>query len=146
MFPTTDRKTWLRGAGLLLAALLAAPAPAAEQNEQSFEAFYASFKDAVTRKDEAALRKVMASRFSFIRATIVAPDDVFKGLAADNGRQWANLQQAVQGQPTLTREKQGRAVLVLPCTPTDVSYNCAVLFSQDAQDRWRWKGMIMPTR
>lgn len=131
---------------LLAAFLLALAAPASAQNERSFDDFYASFKDAVMRKDEAALRKAMAARFSFMRATNVAPDVVFQGLALDNGRQWANLQQAVEGQPVLYRGKQGRVFYVLPCTPTDVIYNCAVVFGQDAQGGWRWKGMIMPTR
>jgi hypothetical protein len=139
-------KTALYSTVLLAAFLSATPTLAAGQNEHSFDDFYASFKDAVMRKDEAALRKVMAARFSFIRATNVAPDVVFQGLALDNGRQWANLQQAVQGQPVLYRGRQGRVFHVLPCTPTDVIYNCAVVFSQDAQGGWRWKGMIMPTR
>ncbi|HXE90456.1 MAG TPA: hypothetical protein VNK82_05765 [Terriglobales bacterium] len=132
---------------ILLAALLAAlAAPVVGQNEREFDAFYASFKQAVAQKDEAALREMMAPRFAFIRGTNVAPDIVFQGLAADNGRQWLNLQQAVQGQPIVYRGKQGRLFRVLPCTPTDVIYNCAVVFLQDAEGRWRWKGMIMPTR
>ncbi|MGH9509453.1 MAG: hypothetical protein ACRD2M_05920, partial [Terriglobales bacterium] len=107
----------------------------------------AGFRAAVAQKDEASLRKVMAPDFSFIRGTNVSWDKVFQGLAADQGRQWANLQQSVQGQPVVVESRnQEPPTRVLRCTPTDVIYNCLVVFTQDRSGTWRWQGMIMPTR
>ena len=141
-------KRILQSAVLCAVVLLALPAPAADSAPPSFDDFFSTFKEAVARKDEAALRKVMAPDFSFIRGTNVAWNKVFEGLATDNGRQWANLQQAVQGEvitPT-PASKDERPMRVLRCMPTDVIYNCLVTFEQDKQDRWRWTGMIMPVR
>ena len=91
---------------------------------------------------------MMAPDFSFIRATNVSWNTVFEGLAAEKGRQWANLQQAVQGEVIIPTPagKDERPKRVLRCTPTDVIYNCLVMFEQDKQNTWRWTGMIMPTR
>lgn len=141
-------KAVFRSGVLCAALLLAVPAPAADQqNDRAFNAFYSTFQDAVALRDEAALRKLMAPDFSFIRGTNVNWDRVFQGLAEDQGRQWANLQQAVQGQPAILQGKnQEPLTRVLRCTPTDVIYNCLVVFTQDRQARWRWQGMIMPTR
>lgn len=138
----------LQSAVLCAAVLLALPATGADPAPPSFDDFFATFKQAVARKDEAALRKMMAPDFSFIRGTNVAWNVVFEGLAADNGRQWANLQQAVQGEVLIPppASKEERPKRVLRCTPTEINYNCLVVFEQDKQDRWRWTGMIMPAR
>lgn len=141
------RNQALRTLALCATFLLAAPAPAAGRDGAAFNRFYASFRDAVARKDEAALRKLMAPDFNFIRGTNVSWDKVFQGLAAEQGRQWANLQQSVQGQPVVVESKnQEPPTRVLRCTPTDVTYNCLVVFTQDRSGSWRWQGLIMPPR
>jgi hypothetical protein len=86
MLRTENLKQVLRSAVLCVAVLMALPAPAAEPAPPSFNEFFLSFKDAVAHKDEAALMKAMASDFSFIRGLNVSWNDVFEGLAADNGR------------------------------------------------------------
>lgn len=141
-------KRILQSGVLCGAVMLTLPSPAADQSSPGFNDFFAGFKEAVARKDQAALMTMMSADFSFIRATNVSWNTVFEGLAAENGRQWANLQQAVQGEvivPT-PASKDERPQRVLRCTPTDVIYNCLVTFEQDKQNRWRWTGMIMPTR
>ena len=90
---------------------------------------------------------LMMSAFNFIRAQNVSPSDVFKGLDANGGLQWTNLQQSVQGQPMLYRFPDSNTpTRVLQCTPTDSIYMCSVMFQQDMHHHWRWKSMIMPTR
>ena len=137
----------LRTAALCAAVLLALPAAAADSSEAGFHNFYSTLRGAVARRDQIALRKLMAPDFSFIRATNVAQGKVFQGLAADQGRQWANLEQAVQAEPNIfPGGNPQRSTRVVRCTPTDVIYNCLVVFTQDARGGWRWQGMIMPTR
>jgi hypothetical protein len=132
---------------LLLVLLLGSPILLFGQSSTDFSTFFATFKAAVQRKDTAILARLMAARFDFIRSTNVAPAAVFDGLAADNGQQWANLQQAVQGTPVIYNDggpyKNSR---VLQCVPNAQSYNCLVIFKKDSQSRWRWKAMVMPTR
>lgn len=132
---------------LCAAVILVVPAHAADAPDAGFGSFYSSFRDAVGRRDETALRKLMAADLDFIRAQNVPWDKVFQGLAADQGRQWANLQQAVQQQPSPFQERgQQQPTRLVRCTPTDIIYNCLVVFTQDADGGWRWQGMIMPTR
>jgi hypothetical protein len=114
---------------------------------QDFDVFFAKFKLAVAQKDSATLMTLMMSAFNFIRAQNVSPSDVFKGLDANGGLQWTNLQQSVQGQPMLYRFPDSNTpTRVLQCTPTDSIYMCLVMFQQDMHHHWRWKSMIMPTR
>jgi hypothetical protein len=94
-------KMMRRYAFRLFGLLLLSPAMLTSQNSQpDFNAFFAKFKAAVAQKDTATLTTLMMPGFSFIRAQNVSPADVFKGLDADGGLQWTNLQQAVQGQPS----------------------------------------------
>ena len=132
----------------LFGLLLLSPAMLAGQNSQpDFTAFFAKFKAAVAQRDAATLTTLMMPGFNFIRAQNVSPADVFKGLDADGGLQWTNLQQAVQGQPSPYQQQGSNApARVLQCTPTERIYSCFVIFQQDAHHRWRWKSMIMPTR
>ena len=118
------------------------------QNSQpDFNAFFAKFKAAVAQKDTATLTTLMMPGFNLIRAQNVSPADVFKGLNADGGLQWTNLQQAVQGQPRPYQAQGSNApARVLQCTPTEPIYSCLVILQQDAHHHWRWKSMIMPTR
>ena len=114
---------------------------------RDFASFFVKFKTAVEQRDEKALSGLMSPSFSFIRAENVPPADVFRGLDADAGRQWQNLQQAVLGQPIDYRAGGTTTVAkVLRCTPTEQIYNCLVIFTRDSRLGWRWKGMVMPTR
>ena len=109
--------------------------------------FFAKFKLAAAQKDAATLTTLMMPEFNFIRAQGVSPSDVFKGLDANGGLQWTNLQQSVQGKPSSYRVSESNTpTRVLQCTPTETIYTCLVIFQQDTHHRWRWKGMIMPTR
>jgi hypothetical protein len=132
----------------LLGLLVLWPATLRAQNlQQDFDVFFAKFQRAVAQKDTAALMTSMMPSFNFIRAQNVSPSDVFKGLDANSGLQWTNLQQSVHGQPMLYRLADSNTpTRVLQCTPTDTIYMCLVIFQQDAHHRWRWKSMIMPTR
>lgn len=128
---------WLLGAAMLTG----------QNAEPDFNAFFAKFKAAVAQKDTPTLTTLMMPGFNFIRAQNVSPADVFKGLDADGGLQWTNLQQAVQGQPSPYQPQGSNArARVLQCTPTERIYSCFVFFQQDAHHRWCWKSMIMPTR
>ena len=99
------------------------------------------------QKDTATLTTIMMPTFNFIRAQSVSPSDVFKGLDADGGLQWTNLQQAVQGQPGPYQARNSNTpARILRCTPTETIHTCLVIFQQDAHHRWQWKSMIMPTR
>jgi hypothetical protein len=132
----------------LLGLLLLSPAMLLGQNPQpEFGEFFARFKTAVAQRDAAALTTLMAPGFNFIRAQNVSPTDVFKGLDANDGLQWTNLQQAVQGQPAPYQIQGSKSpARVLQCTPTQPIYSCLVIFRQDSHGHWRWKSMIMPTR
>ncbi len=132
----------------VLGLLLLSPAMFLGQIPQpNFNAFFAQFKAAVEQRDAARLTTLMAPGFNFIRARNVSPADVFKGLDADNGLQWTNLQQAVQGQPAPYQIQGSNAhARILQCTPTQPIYSCLVIFQQDSHQHWRWKSMIMPTR
>jgi hypothetical protein len=117
------------------------------QSSKDFSTFFAKFKTAVGQKDQATLTTLMSPSFAFIRAENVPPAEVFNGLDANGGLQWTNLQQGVQGQPTSYQLKGSSApARVLQCTTTEPIYSCLVIFQQDGQHKWRWKGMIMPTR
>lgn len=147
MLQTIPAKGVLRWAVLCAVVLMAGSAQSADPADAAFNSFYADFREAVAGRNETALRKLMAPDFDFIRATNVSWDKVFQGLAADQGRQWKNLQQAVLGQPSVLQEKDlHRPTRVVRCTPTDIIYNCVVVFTEDPDGRWRWQGMIMPTR
>ena len=128
----------------LIAAGLLAPARLRGDDGKSddFSRFLAQFQSAVTQRNQKKLANMMASKFDFIRATGVSHEVVFAGLAADGGRQWANLQDALQRRA----ETQQGARRVLQCTPTDVTYACYVVFEQNSQKHWQWQGLIMPTR
>ena len=137
-----------RYAFCLLGLLLLRPAMLVGQNsQQDFNVFFAKFKLAVAHKDTATLTSLMMPGFNFIRAQNVSPAEVFKGLDANQGLQWTNLQQSVQGQPR-PYQAQGvnTPIRVLPCTPTEAIYSCVVMFQQDPRHRWRGKSMVMPTR
>ena len=139
----------MRGyAFFLLGLLLLRPAMLTAQNpQQDFEVFFAKFKLAVAQKDAATLTTLMMPDFNFIRAQGVSPSDVFKGLDANGGLQWTNLQHSVQGKPSPYRVYESNIpTRVLQCTPTEIIYMCLVIFQQDTDHGWRWKGMIMPTR
>lgn len=132
----------------LVGLLLLRPAVLTGQNPQrDFTVFFAKFKAAVMQKDAPTLTILMMPKFNFIRAQNVSPSDVFKGLDANGGLQWTNLQQSVQGQPS-PYEANGTTTpaRVLQCTPTQIIYSCLVIFQKDERHRWRWKSMIMPTR
>ena len=139
----------MRGyAFFLLGLLLLRPAMLTAQNpQQDFEVFFAKFKLAVAQKDAATLTTLMMPDFNFIRAQGVSPSDVFKGLDDNGGLQWTNLQHSVQGKPRTYRVYESNIpTRVLQCTPTEIIYMCLVIFQQDTDHGWRWKGMIMPTR
>jgi hypothetical protein len=132
---------WL-GLLLLWSAVLTA-----QNSQQDFDVFFAKFKLAVSQKDAATLKTLMMPGFNFIRAQGVSPSDVFKGLDADGGLQWTNLQQSVQRRPSsYWGPDSNTPARVLQCTPTNTIYMCLVIFQQDTHHRWRWKSMIMPTR
>jgi hypothetical protein len=134
---------------LLSAVLLVNPVLLAAKQKaiQDFNTFLATFKTAVEKKDKETLASLMAPSFDFIRATNVPPGAVCSGLDSNGGRQWLNLQLAVQSTPVpYAGSGPYKNSRVLQCSPTDVIYNCLVIFQKDSQRRWRWRAMVMPTR
>lgn len=134
---------------LLSAVLLVNPVLLAAQQKATpdFNTFLATFKSAVEQKHRDTLARLMSPSFDFIRATNVPRGAVFSGLDSNGGQQWLNLQKAVQGAPVpYAGSGPYKNSRVLRCTPTDVVYNCLVIFQKDPQNRWRWRAMIMPTR
>ena len=129
---------------LFLGCVLASPLRAGADGKggDDFNQFFAQFRSAVMQRNQKKLARMMAPKFDFIRGTGVTPAVVFDGLATDGGRQWANLQDAVRQRV----EAQQGTKRLLQCTPTDPAFSCYVVFEQDKQRRWRWQGMIMPTR
>lgn len=120
---------------------------AAQNQSSDFDAFFAKFKQAVAAKDTATLSTMMTPSFNFLRAKSVPQAEVFKALDLNNGQQWTNLQQSVQGKPVAYHPKNSSApTKVLPCTPNETIYNCLVVFQQDSHHQWRWKSMIMPEK
>jgi len=132
----------------LAAVLLLPPALLVGQNSTSdFNTFFDMFKTAVAQKDTVTIKKLMASRFNFIHAVNVRRADVFEGLDSDNGQQWTNLQQAVQGTPvTYNGDGPYKNSRMLQCVPNQMIYECLVVFQKDSQNLWQWKAMAMPTR
>lgn len=132
----------LTGCFLLAPALLAAQA-----NSNDFDKFYSDFKDAVARKDKDALSKMMTAHFDFFQKQNVVHEEVFKQLDGEDGKQWTNLQEAVKGKPAEFADTYlGKPARALQCTPTSTAYYCYVVFIQDKEQHWRWKGMIMPDK
>ena len=139
-----SRMLWLFPA---LALLLVTASSHGQSSSNSFSAFYKTFKTAVQQKDTGALAGLMSSRFDFIFSTNVPAPAVFDGLASNGGQQMSNLQQAVQGTPVpYSGAGPYQGARVLPCTPSQVIYNCLVVFKRNSQGQWQWRAMVMPTR
>ena len=120
---------------------------AQEKSEESFDIFFQRFKVAVQQRDEPALSKLMSPNFQFLRVAGVSPEDVFKGLDADNGRGWGDLQKAISASgPVSFAKPNGNRRQVLQCTPSGIIYSCLITFEPDEHNQWRWTGMIMPMR
>lgn len=120
----------------------------AQSSLDNFDAFYARFKVAATHQDRAALSKMMSPAFAFLRTENVSKDEVFAALASNGGQQWANLKSALaqnqKPQPyTFNSKLLSR---VLNCTPDQIIYNCLIVFQQNKNHQWQWKGMVMPPR
>src|SRR5262249_13690100 len=114
---------------------------------QSFDSFYAKFKTAVANQDQAALQGMMSTHFDFWTSKKVGPGDVFQALADNNNQQWTNLQTGVQqGGTPVNQPYMNRPARLLQCTPTQVIYNCYIVFQKDSANHWRWKGMVMPQK
>jgi len=134
-------------AACLVALAMAGALHAQGRSDGTFGAFFEQFKIAVQQKDRTKLSKLMSPNFHFLRADGVSSDDVLKGLDADNGRGWADLQQALSAStPVSFAKPNGDPREVLQCTPTNIVYSCLVTFEPDEHNQWRWTGMVMPVR
>jgi hypothetical protein len=111
-----------------------------------FEEFYAKFKTAVTNRDEGRLQRMMDPNFEFLRAASVAPADLFRALDQNNQQQWRNLQLAIQRGVPVAQNYGDHPARLLWCTPSQVIYNCYVVFEKDGSGRWKWKGFVMPEK
>src|SRR5262252_1649102 len=83
---------FLAGILLVSTSALAQPKP---QPDTGFNRFLEQFRTAVEQRDQKKLATMMSPKFDFFRATGVSPSAAFQGLAADNGKQWANLEAAL---------------------------------------------------
>ena len=146
LYGTAMRSTLL---GLLTLAMISSqPAFSLQQPSHGgqFDEFYAKFKTAVAKQDKARLQRMMASNFAFLRATDVAPTDVFRALEQNNQQQWGNLQLAVQRGVPVAQKYGNHPARLLWCTPSQVIYNCYVVFEKDSSGRWKWRGFVMPEK
>lgn len=119
----------------------------AQSDITDFDKFFAAFKAAVAAKEKSALVDMMATHFDYFQAQDVDPETVFKQLGEENGKQWANLQDAVKAKPADSPiEYFAKPARALRCTPTSDAYYCWVIFTQDKDKNWRWRAMVMPER
>jgi hypothetical protein len=117
------------------------------ENDATFKVFFADFQQAVAHKDRARLEHLMTPSFDYFQAQHVAHAVVFQHLDAEGGTQWNNLQQSVQGSPTVVvQDYKRRPARLLPCRATSNLYHCLLAFQQDNTRHWRWKAMVMPHR
>ncbi len=130
---------------VLVVVLTAFPALLFGQDED-FDAFFTSFRDAVMAKDTATLDRLMAADFDFIRTNNVSHQFVFDGLNVDGGKEWLNLQDSVQRTPVPFETAPYLNARVIQCTPPQPRHSCLVVFQRDSSKQWRWKAMIMPRR
>jgi hypothetical protein len=117
-----------------------------QSSGSDFSEFYANFKTAIANHDKQQLQRMMASDFEFWRATNVAPANVFRALDQNNGQQWKNLQLAVLRGTPVVQNFGDHPARVLWCTPTQVIYNCYVVFEKDNSGRWRWRRFVTPQK
>ena len=72
---------------------------------------------------------------------------VFRTLDMDGGRGWLDLEDAIDHSQVFSlTSPDGRKQRALRCTPTEIVYECYVLFEKNDESQWRWKGMIMPMK
>jgi len=147
----TRKNGRLFSAVFLLASLLMTPssgsAKADPEADAKFKTFFAEFQRAVAHKDHAKLEHLMMSSFDYFQAQHVAHGVVLQHLDAQGGTQWINLQQSVQGSPSIVvQEYKHRPARLLQCRATSDLYHCVLAFQQDNLRDWRWKAMIMPHR
>jgi hypothetical protein len=131
---------------LTMASILPAVRSDAQFTGAQFDAFYASFRAAVTNRDENRLQRMMASHFEFLRAANVVPADVFRALDQDNGQLWKNLQLAMQRGVPVAQSYRNHPARLVSCTPNQVIYNCYIVFEEGRSGRWKWKGFVMPQK
>lgn len=136
-----------RGILFLALALLASWPLAAQNAPGTFAAFFYRFRAAVEQENKPALAGMMAPQFDYLHARNVSPSGVFSALDANGGRQWKNLQIAVQGRPVAVAQAGPyHNVVVLPCVSLLSIYNCFVVFQKNEQSLWQWKAMVMPEK
>lgn len=132
---------------VLMCLLLVAALLFGQSDITDFNKFFATFKAAAAAKDRSALVDMMATHFDYFQARDVDPETVFKQLGEENGKQWANLQQAVRNQPgELQGGYFGQPARAVRCIPTNDAYFCWVVFTQNEDGEWRWRAMVMPAR
>jgi hypothetical protein len=131
---------------LAIASFLPLVRSQAQPTAAQFYEFYASFRAAVTNRDETRLQRMMASHFEFLRAANIRPADVFRALDQNNGQQWKNLQLAVQRGVPGAQSYGNHPARVLSCTPNQVIYNCYIVFEENNSGLWKWKGFVMPQK
>ncbi len=124
--------------------LIVVAVPSVAQNSAAFNSFYTKFQAAVASQDQGALTSLMSSSFDFMQSQNVAPADVFTGLSDNNGLQWTNLQETATRTPVnYPPGPSGRQRKVVQCMPTQIIYNCLVVFEKNSAGKWRWRGMTM---
>src|SRR5258706_15503943 len=106
----------------LVAALLITPSSGSAKNDPEdakFNAFFAEFQQAVAHRDHAKLEHLMMPSFDYFQGQHVAHATVFHHLDAEAGTQWTNLQQSVQGSPTVVVQNyKNRPARLLQCRAT----------------------------
>jgi len=126
--------------------VLVATLAGSQSAPESFDSFYSRFKNAVAQKDEAALQKMMTPRFDFLITPNVSPSTAFNAMDDDNGQLWTNLQTAIQQGSPSSQAYGGKPSRLLWCTPSEVIYNCYVVFQKDKSNAWRWRAFVMPQK
>jgi|GEM_PF-3262677 len=130
----------------------ASPAAVTESSDSVSAAwgeFWNGFRDAVRRRDSAALVGMMSPGFSYGTVPVATPEVVFRELAYNGGENWRvldrTLDRGTRPYDLPASDRPGRvAIDSLPCGTAPCRYQSWALFEQDTGGRWRWLALIFP--
>ena len=117
--------------------------PPGSQASNSFEEFYARFREAVNRRDGAALRGLMSQKFQWALDGYVTRDQALANITSIIGwdKFWQSVQKAVASaarpcQQPYCEGRPGYHASALSPFPLEV------LFEQDSSGKWWWTAVL----
>lgn len=123
--------------------------PKAVTQSQDWNSFWNAFRNAVGKRDRAALRMMMASSFEYGDGERVSSERVFSELDYSGGENWRvlerTLNRAVQPHKLPGSTRPSRVVKnPLPCGKRPCDYTAWAIFELGTDERWRWVSFIFP--